>query len=142
MAIVDDSDVSPERRLQRETILLNNTNTANKILMEVAPGTMSARESGSRKSIGLRPLKGAGAAAVYLTSLDCIAAFEKNRVDDEQLELEKQQKRDQRAENKKKRPAEKAQKQKLKRQKQSAGSKKRKVLGGVSSSHAKKTGYV
>jgi len=30
MAIVDDSDVSPERRLQRETILLNNTNTANK----------------------------------------------------------------------------------------------------------------
>jgi len=122
-AIVNNAAESPERRLQQAAVLLNNSSSTNRILMDIEPGSASPAKPAT-KNYAKKPPKGAGAAAVYLTSQDYIDAFETKRKEDEQKELEKEQRKVARE----KRAAEKAQKEAEKAQ-----SKKRRVVGGASS---------
>lgn len=101
MEIVNNFEFSPERRIQRASILLNNTITAKRILMDVAPGSATPHTNDSRESLEMRPPKGAGAAVVYLTPLDYMSAFDKKLADNEKNVSGKQKKRNERAENKK-----------------------------------------
>jgi len=117
-AIVNNSAESPERRLQQASVLLNNTSSTNRILMDIAPGS-SSEPRPATKNYGMRPPKGAGTAAVYLTSADYIAKFEAKAKEDEQKELVKEERRVARE----KRAAEKAQKEAQKGQNSSTPTK-------------------
>jgi len=113
-AIVNDETVSPERRLQRASILLNNTYTANRILMEHQPGEASPPRDSAAKNIGMRPPKGAGLSAVYMTSEEYVSSFAEKIKEKEREQLEKEKKKAARAAEKAQKLAQKEQRKKRK----------------------------
>lgn len=124
--IVNDDNISPERRLQQASMLLHNSQSANRILMDIQPGTSAPPRDIPRKNYGIKPPKGAGAPALYLTSKEYISAFEEKKKEENRKELEKQKRKEERE----RKAAEKAKKRELKEQAQLPASKKSKSLGG------------
>jgi len=109
-AIVNNDTETPERRLQQAALLLNNSSSANRILMKIEPGS-SSEPRAATKNYGMKPPKGAGSTAMYLTSADYVAAFKAKAEED----LKKEQAKEERKLAREKRAAERAERKRRRR---------------------------